>query len=293
MKVAVVGPTGVLGRNLIPQLIKQGHKVLALARSIQKAELLLPEDIEIVSCDLLDSSMDEQLPGILEGYDAVIHIATAIPDDFSTPGAWETNSRLRTEGTKRLLAASLKAGVSKYLQQSIVMAYPDHEDNWITEEQPLDESGNREQVCKPVITMESMVREIPADQLKWTIFRGGVFVGKDTFQDRLIKRLRNGQAAVPCDGSHFVSYIHVADMADAFVRALYKASSGMIFNICDEPVQQKDYLEQLTKHLGINPLIKTGEETCPPSHRCSNDKARSILGWRPLHGILPEADQMI
>jgi nucleoside-diphosphate-sugar epimerase len=293
MKVAVAGPTGVLGRNLIPQLIKQGHRVLALARSIQKAELLLPEDIDIVSCDLLDSSMDEQLPGILEGFDAVIHIATAIPDDFSSPGAWETNSRLRTEGTKRLLASSLKAGVSKYLQQSIVMAYPDHQDNWITEDQPLDESGNRKQVCKPVITMESMIREIPTDQLAWTIIRGGVFVGKDTFQDHLIKQLRNGQATIPCDGSHFVSYVHVEDMADAFVRALDQASSGMIFNICDEPVQQRDYLELLTKHLGIKPLIKTSEETCPPSHRCSNEKAISILGWRPVHGILPEADQMI
>jgi nucleoside-diphosphate-sugar epimerase len=293
MKVAVVGPTGVLGRNLIPQLIKQGHKVLALARSIQKAELLLPEDIQITSCDLLDSTMDEQLPGILEGYNAVIHIATSIPDEFTEPGAWESNYRIRTEGTKRLLAASIKAGVSKYIQQSIVMAYPGHADNWITEEQPLDASSNREQVCKPVITMESMVRKIPTDQLNWTIIRGGVFVGKDTFQDRLIKQLRNGQANVSCDGSHFISFVHVADMADAFVRVLDKASSGMIFNICDEPIQQIDYFEQLTKYLGINLQINTGEDTCPPSHRCSNEKAKNILGWQPLHGILPEADQMI
>jgi len=293
MKVAIAGPTGVLGRNLIPELVKKGHQILALTRSIQKAELLLPEDVEVVTFDLLDAGMDEKLPEILNGYDAVIHIATAIPDDFTAPGAWDTNTRLRTEGTRRLLNASLTASVKKYLQQSIVMAYPGNGKNWITEETPLDDSGERKTVCDPVIEMESMIREIPKDQLEWSILRGGVFTGMDTFQDRLIDELRNGQYTIPCDGNYYVSYISVKDMAQAFVRALEKPVSGQIFNICDEPILQKYYIQQLSDSVGVSPKLSQDEKTCPPSHRCSNEKAIAMLDWRPRYGILAEADHMV
>ena len=56
---------------------------------------------------------------------AVVHAATAISRDFAAPGAWDANTRLRTEGTRLLLEASLSAGVDAYLQQSITLAYPE------------------------------------------------------------------------------------------------------------------------------------------------------------------------
>ena len=292
MKIAVAGPTGVLGRNLISELINKGHHVLALSRSEQKAELLLPEEVEIIKCDLLDNEIVDQLSGLLENYDAVIHIATSIPDDFTAPGAWDTNTRLRTEGTRRLLDASLKAGVKKYLQQSIVMAYPDKGENWITEECPLDDSGQRKTTCEPVIEMETMIREISKNELEWNILRGGIFTGRDTFQDRLIDQMRNNSTSLLCEGDYYASYIHVKDMADAFVRVLEHPVAGETFNICDEPILQKDYIRQLADHLGINLHISSEKGTCPPSHRCSNEKAKKVLSWKPRHGYLPDGEQI-
>lgn len=127
MRVAIAGPTGVLGRNLVPLLLQQGHRVRGLARSPSKIKALFGSEVEAEACDLLAPNVEEKLPSMLHGCQAVMHIATAIPRDFNAPGAWDTNNRLRTEGTQRLLKAALEAGVQRYIQQSISLAYPDRD----------------------------------------------------------------------------------------------------------------------------------------------------------------------
>src|SRR5690348_10215764 len=123
MKVFIAGATGVLGRSLIPLLLQQGHTVRALVRSIEKA----PREagVELSHGDLLSEETRGRLPTLMSGCQAALHIATAIPKDFGAPGAWDTNTRLRVEGTRSLLDASLAAGVERYIQQSITLAYED------------------------------------------------------------------------------------------------------------------------------------------------------------------------
>ena len=157
MRIAVVGLTGVLGRALVPILLGKGHVVRALVRSPVKARRLFPQLGEIVQCDLL-SNIETVLPSMLDGCDVAVHIATAIPLNFTNADAMKANTRLRTHGTKILLGASLKAGIKRYIQQSITMAYPDHGDDWITEDMPLDASSERAGICAPVMTMEQMIR---------------------------------------------------------------------------------------------------------------------------------------
>lgn len=286
MRVAVIGPTGVLGRALVPMLLQQGYTVRALARSTAKARTLFPQGAEIVACDLLAVTAAELLP-MLEGCDAVAHIATAIPRDFTAPNAWDANTRLRTDGVSVLLEASLGAGVGRYLQQSITMAYPDHGDDWITEEAPLDASPARVQVCAPVIAMEQMVRTTPLEKLQWCILRGGSFVGKDTSQENVLGRLRLGKEIVPCDGRNYTSLIHVSDMAAAVAAAVENAPAGSVFNIVDDPLHYGEYLDRLADSIGVPRPRRDEVATCPPSWRCSNQAARARLRWQPSHSIIP------
>ncbi len=287
MQVAVVGSTGVLGRALIPLLLQGGHTVRALARSAEKARLLLPQDAQIFECDLLSPNIEGHLPSLLNGCDAVIHIATSIPRDFNAPNAWDANTRLRTDGVRLLLDASREVGVKRYIQQSITMAYPDMSDDWITEDMPLDSSPERAWLCAPVIAMEQMLRNVPFAELEWCILRGGTFVGKDTFQESTIERLRIGKEIVPCDGRNFTSLIHVLDMASAIVAAIENASPGSVFNIVDEPLRYGEYLDRLADSIGIPRPRRDKVIECPPSWRCSNQAAKARLRWQPLHGIIP------
>ncbi|MCC7353139.1 MAG: NAD-dependent epimerase/dehydratase family protein [Anaerolineae bacterium] len=186
-----------------------------------------------------------------------------------------------------LLAASLKVGVRRYIQQSITMAYPDHGDNWITEDMPLDSSPERARVCAPVITMEQMIRNTSLEMLQWCILRGGTFVGKDTFQENTIERLRLGKEIVPRDGRNFTSLIHVSDMATAVAAAIENASAGSIFNIVDEPIRYGEYLDRLADSLSVPRPSRDKTVQYPPSWRCSNQAAQAGLRWQPLHSTIP------
>lgn len=288
MKIAVAGSTGILGRTFIPLLLEQGYAVRALARSTKKARIFLPQGVEIVECDLLSPNVEEHMSSMLAGCETVVHIATSIPRDFTAPNAWDVNTRLRTDVVKILLKTSLKVGVKRYVQQSITMAYPDYGEDWITEDAPLDMSSDRAWVCAPVITMEEMIRNVSPEKLHWCILRGGTFVGPGTFQDRTIENLRAGKEVVPCDGRNFVSLIHVSDMATAIVAAFMRAPAGSVFNIVDEPIRQGEYSDRLASSMGAARPQRDEKAKRPHSWRCSNQAAKSVLEWLPIHNIIPE-----
>jgi nucleoside-diphosphate-sugar epimerase len=82
-----------------------------------------------------------------------------------------------------------------------------------------------------------------------------------------------------------MSPIHVADMAAAIVAALENASAGSIFNIVDEPIRQGEYLDRLAGLSGAPLPRRALAQARPPSWRCSNAAARSMLHWKPTHSI--------
>jgi nucleoside-diphosphate-sugar epimerase len=289
MRIFIAGATGVLGRELVSLLLQHGHTVIAPVRSPEKAQALANLGVELHPGDLLSHGTQERLPQMMASCQAVVHAATAIPRDYGAPNAWEANTRLRTEGTRALLYAALAAGVERYVQQSIVMAYVDGGGRWLDESTPLDTSPARAGVCGPVIEMEGMVRAVPPARLAWCILRGGSFQGRGTAQDRTIARLREGSETVPCDGSSYISPVHPADMAAAVVAAIERAPGGSIFNINDEPLRQGDYFDRLAEIVGAPMPERDPSKPCPPSFRCSSAAAREALGWVPTHGIWPES----
>ena len=287
MKIAIIGSTGVLGQSLVPLLLKHNYEVLALARSMKKAKKLLPPKAEKQEYDLLAADDIENLAEKLKGSDCVIHIATSIPSDFGKSSAWELNNRLRTEGTRKLIDASIKAGVKRYIQQSIIMAYSDGGDEWINEEHPLDETPDRELICAPVIEMEGMVKNIPDEKMDWFILRGGIFVGQNTFQEKTFQDLKDGINIVTGNGENYCSFIHVEDMADAILKSIESESANTILNITDKPVKQIEYLKTIAANIGAPSPVQNQKLPAPPSFRCSNLRAQYTLNWKPTRKIYP------
>jgi len=283
LNIAVIGASGVLGRALLPMLHARGHSVRAISRHPTAAA----PGIEGLALDLVADDAEPRLAEALRGCTAAIHAATAIPRDFTAPGAWDRNTRIRVEGTRRLLAACAAAGVQRYVQQSIVMAYPDRGDAWIFEDTALDTAPARADVCGPVIAMEAQVRAVPAATLAWTIVRGGAFVGPGTAQDKQIADVRRREAHIVAGGRHFVPAVHVDDMARAVLLAIEQDGHGRIINACAEPVRQRDYLEELARRLGAPPPPSKPDARPPQSWRCSSAAARRELGWTAERSIWP------
>jgi nucleoside-diphosphate-sugar epimerase len=287
MRVLAVGATGVAGRELVPLLLRRGHEVVVMAPDDRP--VTLPAGAERIHSGLLDEDAEALLGAALPGCAAVVNTATAMPRDFAKPGAWEANTRVREEGTRRLVRAVRAAGVRRLVQMSITMSYPDRGEDWLDESTPHDPNPQRRAIVMPVAALEAEVRALPASEVAWTILRAARFVGPGTIQDLHRQQLREGTLAVPGDGRSFVSMVHVGDFADAVVAALEQGPAAATLNVSDEPVRIGDYLDRLAAIDGSpRPRRDPGLAPDLPSHRVDSGAARRLLAWQPCRGIWPE-----
>ena len=267
MKVLVIGSTGVLGRNVVPRLVESGHEVRALVRRQEQAETYQRMGIEAALGDILEP---ESLMMAAKGCDAALHLATAF-----AKMDWNMTDRIRREGTKNLLKAGKENHVTRFIQQSIIYLYGDHEDR------PVDES-TKLNVFPMVESAADMENQVKDSNLDWCILRGGSFYGPGTGQNSEWKEnARKGTLKMPDEGRAYLSLVHVNDMARAVVQALDLAPSQKVFNVVDDHPVCYEELYQYVAAMVNGPAPKTAGERFLPSLNCKNEAIKSVLGWKP------------
>ena len=119
MRIFVAGASGVIGRDLVPLLRQGGHEVAGMTRSAERAGAVAELGAEPVVCDVYDAA---GLSRAVRAFapEMVMHQLTDLPDDLKRlPLHMRRNNRIRTEGTRNLVAAAREAGASRFLAQSI------------------------------------------------------------------------------------------------------------------------------------------------------------------------------
>ena len=115
MKVFVAGATGVLGRELVPQLVARGHEVVGMTRSPAKQDLVRSLGARAVVADALDPDAVAHAVASAEP-EVIVHQLTALSGESGPRHIdrfFETTNRLRTEGTDHLLAAGRAVGARR------------------------------------------------------------------------------------------------------------------------------------------------------------------------------------
>jgi nucleoside-diphosphate-sugar epimerase len=123
VQVFIAGASGVIGVRLIPLLAAEGHVVAGMTRSAAKAGLLRDLGALPVVCDVFDAdALTEALTAFRPG--VVFHQLTDLPDDAADRARYsDRNDRMRSEGTRNLLAAAAAAG-ARVIAQSISWELP-------------------------------------------------------------------------------------------------------------------------------------------------------------------------
>jgi uncharacterized protein YbjT (DUF2867 family) len=119
VRIFLAGAAGVIGVRLVPLLVAEGHEVAGMTRSPEKAELVRELGAEPVVCDVFET---EALARAVRGFGAelVMHQLTDLPDRVDQiPVFAARNNRIRTEGTRNLIAAAQAAGANGFIAQSI------------------------------------------------------------------------------------------------------------------------------------------------------------------------------
>jgi NADH dehydrogenase len=207
--ILVTGASGFVGSHLVPALLSEGHRVVALVRTPTAGEVVLgrlrPDDRERVEIRLGDVVRPETLEPALDGVDAVVHLA-AIPRDF------DGGAHLRlvnTEGTRAVLVAMSKAGVRRLVHMGAM---------GVADDPALHYASSKAKA-------EALVRD---SGLAWTILKPGLQFGEgDGFFNIVagLVRLSPGLVPVPGDGSARFQPIHVDDVAAVTLRVLADPSS--------------------------------------------------------------------
>jgi nucleoside-diphosphate-sugar epimerase len=120
MKVFVAGATGVVGRQLVPLLVRRGHAVVGMTRTESKRDLLARLGAKVVVADALDPELVGRAVSEAEP-EVIVHELTAIPASFNMRRMerdFAATNRLRTEGTDHLLSAEWAVGVRRFVAQS-------------------------------------------------------------------------------------------------------------------------------------------------------------------------------
>lgn len=124
MRIFIAGASGVIGVRLIPLLVGAGHVVAGMTRSPGKADRLRELNAEPVVCDVFDA---EALMSAVAAFhpEVVFHQLTDLPDDVREISQFrERNDRMRSEGTRNLIAAAAAAQARRVIAQSISWEHP-------------------------------------------------------------------------------------------------------------------------------------------------------------------------
>ncbi len=294
MKVLVAGATGAIGVPVVTRLLAAGDQVTGIARSAVAAEQLVLCGADAVRADVL--SRDDLLQA-LRGmrFDTVIHELTALKKPPARYRDMAGTNRLRSTGTTNLLDAARNVGATRFVTQSIVFGYGyrDHGDAVISEASAFGEpiAGPAAPTIAAMRSAEDQVFGDPG--VEGIALRYGLFYGRDMAATGSL--LRRRMLPVPTSGGR-LAMIHHDDAAAATVAALRNGGVDTAYNIVDDtPVTWRDYVEAVAAALRApKPIVLPGavlRAVAPYAGlfmtrvdmTVSNAKARTELGWAPVH----------
>ncbi len=298
MKVFVAGATGVIGRPLVRQLVAAGHEVTGISRSEERAQKLRDAGAEGVVCDVFDTETLKRTVAAASP-EGVVHALTALPPKFNPRSDYlRPTNRLRTEGTRNLIAAVRAAGARRLVAESVCFFYRP-EGDWVKDEEaPLyeDAPGSFSAAAGAAIDLERQV--LSAGGIEGLVLRCGWLYGPGTYfasDGSSAAEVRKRRYPVVGAGTGTFSFLHVEDAATAFAAALERGAPG-VYNVADEePVASREWLPVYAEALGAKPprrvpywlarlaAGKAMAEAAVQMRGAINAKAKRELGWQPAH----------
>ena len=291
-RVFVAGGSGTIGIPLVRALVETGHHVTALTRSADKQQPLLALGATPAVADALDASRLKE--AVLAARPThVIHQLTALPKDGPRRASdLVSTNRLRTDGTRNLLAAAIAAGATRFIGGSFA---PMH---GISPDAP---AGVRAGV-DAVQSMESQILEASgAGAIEGVVLRYGLFYGPDNpatqrmlalVRRRMVPVVRNDRSLLPC--------IHIDDAVSATMAALDRGAVGGVYDIVDDrAVSMTELVQAMAIFAGapapmvvpawlprlVSPFLALMASLRLP---LSNAEAKAALGWRPAFPTVQE-----
>ncbi|UCE19705.1 MAG: NAD-dependent epimerase/dehydratase family protein [Gemmatimonadota bacterium] len=232
MNILITGATGFIGRHLLKQLIQEGHHCRCLVRSlVNKDELFNNSNVRLFQGDVTKPGT---LMRMAKGIDVAYHLAAAGHVTSVSKESYKAFFSLNVQGTKNIAETCGQNGVKRFIHFSSTAAMG------LIKLPKIDETAP----CQPKTPYQKSKYESELAAFE----AGGKFGmevivlrpcmvygpgGKGQFLNfcRLIKKGIFPRVGL---GENLTPIVHVNDVVQAAVRALFKGKPGEIYLIASE-----------------------------------------------------------
>jgi nucleoside-diphosphate-sugar epimerase len=332
--VLVTGGTGFVGIHCILQLLEKGYRVKTTIRSLSKKDKVLGmlrnggvssfENLEFIEADL---TSDANWDVAASGCDYILHVAS--PISLQAPKDELQMIMPAVEGTLRVLNAARRAAVKRVVMTSnfgaVGYSHKDtskviSEESWTDPNEKGLSAYNKSKVMAERAAWK-FAHENPGSPELSVINPVGIF-GPSLDVDLssgfgLLKKLFDGSMkTIP---NITLGIVDVRDVADLHIRAMlspaangerFLALAGDVMTLPEIAVFFKNNMGKTAKNIStktmpdwklriaalLNPVAKNIVPMLGKYRDASNEKAKTLLGWRPrtnAEALLATAESLL
>ncbi len=306
MKVLVTGGAGYIGATTVRSLLADGHEVVVYDNLSKGHREALPPDVPLLIGDVsrrsdLDAAFRQHRP------EAVLHFAAFIEAGESMK-APERFFRNNSAATLTLLESMLVNGVGKLIFSSTAALYGDPRRIPIEETDPLEPTnayGESKLLVERMLNWFGRIHGLRYASLRYFNAAGSDGYSGERHQPEthlipLVLRAATGERkaisifgtdySTP-DGTCIRDYIHVSDLAQAHVLALYalKNCDRLIYNLGNgRGFSVREVIDSAQRVTGVAiPVVEAARRPGDPAVLVAgSEKIRHELGWSPQHADL-------
>lgn len=249
MRILITGGTGMIGKELGKLLHDEGHQIVILTRSIDKAKAMLNFPAALVSYHSSESIPEEALKDI----DVIYNLAGEnIGESRWTSLRKKELYQSRINITKKLVEALQKQfedgqkSIKKFISVSAIGIYGNRDNEEINENSELGKDFLA-QIC---IDWEKESQKLTKNNIQVINPRIGIVLSNEGGAlDKLLPLFRTGLGSAVGSGKQWMSWIHHKDLVRILAHLLYSNIEGPINAVAPFPVTNMEFSKTLANKL--------------------------------------------
>lgn len=240
-RIFIIGATGLIGRQVVTDLLENGLRPVVLSRNLSKAKKQFGDGVEIKSWNGEDV---DALRFNIDRAKAIINLAGESIASRWTAKKKDSILKSRIITTNAVVLAIAKCDVPPevYVQASAIGYYPHNQGLQFDEDGPLG-SGFLSQV---VMQWESAALKVE-NRSRLIIIRTGVVLSSEGgFLSKMALPIKLYIGGWFGSGDQYISWIHIKDHVRAISFLIKNSSSKGIYNLVSpEPVNVRTFVKRI------------------------------------------------